>query len=97
MNQKSNILSPKQVLDMYYLDTRWHLMEIGAMLDRAERGAAAHPDDTSLVTDLRAEILREALALLATPSPEPNRAERLGTLFTKLDLRHPEASEMKGE
>ena len=38
MKSKSTILTPKQVLDMYYLDARLHILEIAAMLDRGDRG-----------------------------------------------------------
>lgn len=79
------ILSPQKVLNAYYLDARWHLLEIGAMLDRAQRGETAFPDEDSMNSDLRAALLREALQLLASDSPEPNRTERLLTLFTRLD------------
>ena len=85
MEGKSNILTPKQVFDMYYLDVRWHLLEVGAMLDRVDRGNAAHPDTAATGTDLRPELLREALAVLASDSPEPNRVERMQNIFTKMD------------
>jgi len=87
-NSSISVLSPQKVLDLYYLDTRWHILEIGAMLDRMQRGEIAHPDDEASRTDLRAELLREALQILASDSREPDRAERLLTLFTKLDRAH---------
>lgn len=79
------ILSPQKVLNAYYLDTRWHLLEVAAMLDRSQRAQLAYPEDETMGTDLRAELLRRALTILASDSPEPNRAERLLTLFTELD------------
>jgi len=87
----TSILTPSQVLANYYLDTRWHLLETAAMLDRAQRGEAAHPEDASMKTDLRAELLREALNVLASDSPEPNRTERLLMIFTRLDPKQREA------
>ncbi len=79
------ILSPQKVLNAYYLDTRWRLLETAAMLDRLQRGEIAYPEDESAKTDLRANILFRALAILASDSAEPNRTERLLTLFTELD------------
>ncbi len=108
---RNQVLTPKRVLDLYYLDVRWHLLEIAAMLDRAQRGAAAHPEDASFSAsnagsgsnsasnsgsnsgDLRAELLREAISLLALDSAEPNRTERLLTLFTKMDPKERAAIE----
>ncbi len=84
-SKSSRILSPKQVLNTYYLDTRWHLLEVAAMLDRAQRAETAWSEDDTLKTDLRASLLRQALEILASDSPEPNRAERLLGLFTQLD------------
>ena len=84
------ILTPSQVLGNYYLDTRWHLLETAAMLDRAQRGEAAHPEDESMKTDPRAQLLREALDVLASDSAEPNRTERLLMIFTKLDPKNEE-------
>ena len=86
----TSILTPSQVLGNYYLDTRWHLLETAAMLDRAQRGEAAHPEDESMKTDLRAQLLREALDVLASDSAEPNRTERLLMIFTKLDPKNEE-------
>ena len=86
---ESEVLTPKKVLEMYYLDTRWHVLEIAAMLDRLDRSGIAYPDGTAGVeNDLRNTILREALELLARPAAEPNRAERLLNLFSRLDVRH---------
>lgn len=91
------VLSPKRVLDLYYLDTRWHLLEIAAMLDRAQRGEAAVPEDASFSAsnagDLRAKLLREALQVLASDSAEPDRTERLLMLFTKMDPKMRENAE----
>ncbi len=81
----SRILSPKQVLNTYYLDARWHLLEVAAMLDRAQRAETAWSEDDVLKTDIRASLLHQALEILASDSQEPNRAERLLHLFTQLD------------
>ena len=86
----TSILTPSQVLGNYYLDTRWHLLETAAMLDRAQRGEAAHPEDESMKTDPRVQLLREALDVLASDSAEPNRTERLLMIFTKLDPKNEE-------
>ena len=91
MKSKSTILTPKQVLDMYYLDARLHILEIAAMLDRGDRGKAAYGENVD--EDLRAKILSQALEILASPSEEPNRVERLLNLFSTLDTRHPQEGE----
>lgn len=73
-------MEPKEILENYYLDTRWHLLEVAAMLDRLQRAGGSQ--------ELRKQLLDEALALLASETAEPNRTERLLNLFSKLDLRH---------
>lgn len=85
---KSEILSPQRVLDLYYLDTRWHLLEIAAMLDRADRSAKVHVDAPSLKSDLRKQLLQEAVNLLADVSFQGNRTERLLEIFSRLDSKN---------
>jgi hypothetical protein len=77
---KSRLPSGKtapQLLDMYYLEARMHLLETAAMLDRLER----HPGFDEVRRDPRLLRLIEALQLLADGQPE--RAERFQQLFSR--------------
>ena len=70
-------LNAKQLLDLYYLDMRCHLLEAAAAMDRIQRaeGGAAAMDDPRFVR------LRAALGLLASGGPD--RAERFLDLFSE--------------
>ncbi len=72
------MLNADQVLDQYYLDVRCMLLQIGAALDRYERGGGdAMADD-----DGRLDRCRRALQLLGRPQPQPDRAEQLALIFS---------------
>jgi len=78
------MLTAGEVLSTYFLETRCQLIEIGAMLDRLDRAAAAtSPSDP--LADVRLARIYQSLALLAEPQTTPDRAERLLNLFTHLD------------
>jgi hypothetical protein len=68
--------SAAELLDMYFLDARMHLLETAAMLDRLER-ARGHE---KVRDDPRLKKLVEAARLLADGKPE--RAERFQRLFS---------------
>ena len=75
------MLSANKVLDLDYLDTRCHLLEIAAALDRydaAEREDGASPDP-------RLEQIYDAIALLSHRQTCTDRSERLLNLFSDLD------------
>ena len=75
------MLSPKQVLDAYFLDTRCMVLEIAATLDRfdaASNGEESAADDS----DSRLPKLYESLAILAERKPSTDRAETLLRLFS---------------
>ena len=57
------MLSPKELLDEYFVENRNRLLEVAAFLDRMERADPAHT-----TTDFRARAFREAIATLAGPS-----------------------------
>jgi hypothetical protein len=65
-----------ELLDMYYLQARMHLLETAAMLDRVER----HPGFAAVKGDARLVRLQEAARLLVDGKPE--RAERFQRLFS---------------
>jgi hypothetical protein len=72
------MLTAKQVIDQYFLDTRCQLLEIAATLDRHD--AAAGADGRTL--DPRWEKIHRSLEILADRSATPDRAERLLRLFS---------------
>ena len=65
------MLTSEQALSRSFLEVRCAIIDIGATLDRIDRGAGSSEDDPRLLQ------LRDALRMLAEPSPEPNRTERL--------------------
>jgi hypothetical protein len=65
-----------QLLDMYYLQARMHLLETSAILDRLQR----HPGFDQVRNDPRLQKLLEATKLLTDGQPE--RAERFQKLFS---------------
>ena len=78
------MLTPDQVLDRYFLDTRCMLVEIGAMLDRYDRAVEGHEADC-LANQERLQKIYEGLSLLADQKATPNRSERLLRLFPDPD------------
>lgn len=59
------MLSPKELLDEYFVENRNRLLEVAAFLDRLERA-----DPTHAAADFRAAALRAAIQSLAGPSPD---------------------------
>jgi hypothetical protein len=68
--------SAEELLGMYYLQARMHLLETAAVLDRLER----HPGFEEVKDDPRLLRLQEAARLLVDGNPE--RAERFQKLFS---------------
>lgn len=74
--------SPKsaaELLDMFYLETRCHLLETAAAFDRLERA----PGGAEVFADPRMLRLRRAATLLAESGS--NRTERFLELFSVED------------
>ena len=65
-----------ELLDMYFLDARMHLLETAAILDRLARARGWE----KVARDPRLKKLRAAARLLADGRPE--RAERFQRLFS---------------
>ncbi len=61
-----------QVLDLYFMDARCKLIELGAFLDRVDRGSGE--------ADFRLDAFRDAMKHLS--SGEPKRAEALLLAFS---------------
>jgi hypothetical protein len=74
------MLTPQQVIDTYYLESRCMLIEIAAMLDRYDaavaRTCSAAPNEAKL------ELLRSAMTVLADPTSQ-ERATLLLEAFAK--------------
>lgn len=69
------MLSAKELLDEYFVENRNRLLEVAAFLDRMERADPAHT-----ASDFRATALREAIASLASPSP--NHVDQIQQLLS---------------
>ncbi len=65
-------MTRQQVLDLYFMDARCKLIELGAFLDRVERAAGAD--------DFRIEAFRSAIGEIQKPGA--NRAERVLLAFS---------------
>ena len=68
-------LTPQQIIDSEYLESRCALLEIAAALDRYDT-AVEQTGETAANTE-KLDCLRGALALLAKPGSSKNRAEQL--------------------
>lgn len=75
------MLTAKQVLDNYYLDTRCMLIEIAALLDRYDRAVTTGGEEAVAGVD-RLDRIYQALTLLAERETTSNRSERLLNLFS---------------
>jgi hypothetical protein len=65
-------MTRQQVLDLYFMDARCKLIELGAFLDRVDRGSGE--------ADFRLDAFRDAMKRLA--GGEPKRAEGLLLAFS---------------
>lgn len=72
------MLTAREVLDRYFLDSRCQLLEIAATLDRHDRAAAGQ----GTPHDPRREKIARALEILADRTAPPERAETLLRLFS---------------
>ena len=74
------MLTPPQVLEASFLESRHQILEIAALMDRydaaVERAGAGGPADAQ-----RLAILRKALAIAADPKPARDRTVSLLELF----------------
>jgi hypothetical protein len=69
-------LAAAQALDAYFLEARSKLLDLGAMLDRIDRGASA----SDVEGDSRLAQMRQALELLH--DGKASRAERIQKIFS---------------
>jgi hypothetical protein len=70
-------ITPQEVLDTYFLETRAKLLEIAATLDRVDRAGGVEAGDA------RMGFIREALKVLESVERGGGRAERIQRLYSK--------------
>lgn len=68
-------LSPTQLVDEYFIESRNRLVEVAAFLDRLDRA-----DPSIASSDFRVRALVDAIAVLASDSP--NRVRDIQLLFS---------------
>ena len=73
------MLTPPQVLENYFLESRHQILEIAAMMDRYD--AAVQRSGGSAATAQKIDLLRKALAIAAEPKPAGDRTVALLELF----------------
>ncbi len=76
------MLTPRQVLDTYYLEARRDLLEIAALFDRYD--AAVTREGRTAEDESKRDVLRRALARLADPAPADDRTTDLLELFAEI-------------
>lgn len=81
-NSSSSLLTPQQVLDTYYLDARYMLLEIAAMLDRYD--AAVTRSGAPAENEVKLATLREAMSFLGDSSAPAERAVHLLESFASV-------------
>jgi hypothetical protein len=77
------MLSPAQVADTYFLESRHQLLEIAAYFDRYDAAVARDGNRNGHATaaDRKLAVIREALAIIATDKPAQERTISLLELF----------------
>jgi hypothetical protein len=70
-------LPAAKALDAYFLEARCRLLDVAAILDRVNRGAAP----AGVTDDPRLQKIRQALEVLHDPSG--GRAERIQQIFSR--------------
>jgi hypothetical protein len=76
------MLSPTQVADTYFLESRHQLLEIAAYFDRYDAAAArVGGSNGHAAVNRKLEVIREALAIIAEENPAEERTVALLELF----------------
>jgi hypothetical protein len=76
------MLTPRQVLDTYYLEARRDLLEIATLFDRYD--AAVTREGRTAEDESKREVLRRALVRLADPAPADDRTTELLGIFAEI-------------
>ena len=78
------MLTPPQVVENYFLESRHQILEIAAMMDRYDVAVQRHVGDGAAgvpAAGQKIELLRKALAIAADPKPAGDRTVALLELF----------------
>ncbi|RLS35532.1 MAG: hypothetical protein DWH79_01850 [Planctomycetota bacterium] len=78
------MLTPPQVVENYFLESRHQILEIAAMMDRydvAVQQHGSHGTAAGPATEQKISLLRKALAIAADPKPTQDRTVALLELF----------------
>ena len=77
------MLTPSQIVDAYFLESRHQLLEIAAYLDRYDTAVARAGDRNghAAADDKKLAVIRRALEIVAEPKPAKERTVALLELF----------------
>ena len=77
------MLTPSQVVDAYFLESRHQLLEIAAYLDRYDAAVARGHDRNghAAADEKKLAVIRRALAIVAEQKPAKERTVALLELF----------------
>ena len=70
----------QQTIEREWLEGRYLVLELAALLDRLDE--AAKRDGRNIPADLRLRRLADAIAVIASPSSQPDRAERILRIYS---------------
>ena len=88
-NEKTCLLTGKQLIDDYFMEQRNNLLEIAAFLDRLDRAPGEGAED-----DFRLQAMRKALNELL--SDDPGRIDRIQMILSDPDVRLLEERDVQG-
>jgi len=77
------MLTPPQVVETYFLESRHQILEIAALMDRYD-AAVERAGAGGAAAERKLEILRRALAIAADPRPAGERTVALLELFATI-------------
>ncbi|MFM7077200.1 MAG: hypothetical protein ACKO3G_14225 [Planctomycetaceae bacterium] len=75
------MLTPPQVVDTYFLESRHQILEIAALMDRYDAAVERSGAGGGPGAEQKLEVLRRALAIAADPRPAGERTVALLELF----------------
>ncbi len=75
------MLTPLQVVENYFLESRHQILEIAAMMDRYDAAMQRSGGNGAAATEQKITLLRKALAIAADPKPAQDRTVALLDLF----------------
>jgi len=84
------MLTPPQIVETYFLESRYMLLEIAAYLDRYDAAVNRDQADNSIgngsgqatgAEDKKLALIRRAMTMLVEPKPQQERTRALLALF----------------